>query len=57
MDFIEALPKLGGFGLLLVVVERLMKYEHFIGLTHLFTATSVAVSLSKEIVRLQGFLI
>lgn len=55
MDFIQGLPRSQGRNAILVVVDRLTKYEHFIHLTHSFTAKSIAELLLKEIVRLHGF--
>jgi len=54
MDFIEGLPKSGGYNSLLVVVDRLRKYAHFLPIKHPFTAESVATLFVKEIVRLHG---
>ena len=55
MDFIGGLPKSKGKDTILMVVDRLTKYAHFIPLGHPFTATEVAAVFLHEIVRLHGF--
>jgi hypothetical protein len=42
MDFIEALPRVGGKSVILTIVDRFSKYYHFIPLTHLYSVESVA---------------
>nr|CAB3453399.1 unnamed protein product [Digitaria exilis] len=54
LDFIEALPCIGGKSVILTVVDRFSKYCHFIPLAHPYTAESVAQAFFAEIVRLHG---
>lgn len=54
IDFITGLPKSKGFEAVLVVVDRLSKYSHFILLKNLYSAKSRAELLVKEIARLHG---
>lgn len=55
-DFIGGLPKEMGVDTILVVVDRLTKYAHFIASAHPYTTKDVAEVFLKEVVRLHGFL-
>ncbi|GAU21227.1 hypothetical protein TSUD_11450 [Trifolium subterraneum] len=54
MDFITGLPKSRGFEAIMVVVDRLSKYAHFVLLKHPYTAKSIAEIFVKEVIRLHG---
>ncbi|XP_073225787.1 uncharacterized protein [Cicer arietinum] len=52
MDFITCFPKSNGFEAILVVVDRLSKYSHFIPLKHPFIVCSIAAIFVKDVVSL-----
>ncbi|GKA91848.1 ty3-gypsy retrotransposon protein [Tanacetum coccineum] len=52
--FIIGLPKSKGYEALLVVVDRLLKYCHFIPLKNPFTSRSLAEVFLTEVIRLHG---
>ncbi len=54
MDFIEALPKTEGKDTILVIVDRLTKYAHFVPMKHPFSTMDVARLFMDTVYKLHG---
>lgn len=54
LDFIEGLPSSYGKYIILVIIDRLTKYVHFVALSHPFTVRNVAKSFVENVVKLHG---
>jgi len=55
MYFIGGLPKPGGYDTILVVVDRLARYAHFVALAHPYSAKEVAEVFLNGVVKLYNF--
>lgn len=54
MDFIEGLPKSDGYSVILVVVDRLTKFAHFLPVKHPYSAITIATLFMDNVVKLHG---
>jgi hypothetical protein len=54
MDFIKGFPKVGGQSIILTIVDRISKFEHFITLEHSYSATTATKAFFDLLVRLHG---
>ncbi|KAL6128947.1 hypothetical protein ACLB2K_072300 [Fragaria x ananassa] len=54
MDFVEGLPKSNGFNAIMVIVDHLSKFTHFVVVTHPFSAADIADTFLRNIFRLHG---
>jgi hypothetical protein len=53
MDFIEGLPKSGKHNVILVVVDKLTKYSHFIPLSHSYTTQTITQLFLDHTIKLE----
>jgi hypothetical protein len=54
MDFVEGLPKSQRFDTILVVIDKFIKYAHFVPLYHPFTTLTVAQAFVDNMYKLHG---
>ena len=54
MDFIKGLPKSQGFSVILVVVDKLTKFAHFLLVKHPYIAATIAQLFMNNVVKLHG---
>lgn len=54
MDFVKGLPSSEGYTVVMVVVDRLSKYAHFIPLHHHYITLKVARVCMENIFKLHG---
>lgn len=56
MDFIEGLPRLEGKDTIMVIMNRLTKYAHLVGLTHPYQASRIAQAYTDNVLKLHRVL-
>jgi hypothetical protein len=54
LDFVEGLPHSGQYNCILVVVDKLTKFAHFIPLRHPFTTLTMAKAYLDNVYKLHG---
>jgi hypothetical protein len=54
MDFINGLPKVSSYDCIMVVVDKISRYAHFIPPKHPFTALLMAMAFVKECIDYMG---
>ena len=54
MDFITGLPLVKGFSVIMVIIDRLSKYAHFLPLKADYSSKSVADTFMNNLVKLHG---
>ena len=54
LDFVEGLPKSMGYEVILVIVDRLTKYAHFIPVSHPYNAAKIASLYMQHVFKLHG---
>lgn len=53
-DFIDGLPNSKSYSVIMVVVDWLSKYAHFIHISHLYTASKIAQAFIANVFKLHG---
>jgi transposase InsO family protein len=54
LDFVDGLPRSGRVNSVLVVVDKLSRYAHFIGLSHPYTVSTVVAAYMDNVHKLHG---
>lgn len=54
LDFIDGIPKSKSYDTILVVIDKLTKYAHFLCISHPYTVSSVAQIFLSNIYKLHG---